>query len=216
MRTRVCLMSLVSFVCLVFVCASLLALAACGGAPTTHTSSTTTSTSSTATPTMQTSPTATTAAGVTPTNTSSSGLTIYTSPDNTYKISYPTGWQVQTASGEPGGVGFSGTSGQFFEVKETAATSGFDPAQYVTDYCQSINVGQNIGQTTGSPVVLGGQTWFKAECGADAQPTTVVIVEVVTYKGALYQIDYSSSAAAFQADFNTYYGPMEQSFQFLS
>ena len=41
-------------------------------------------------------------------------------------------------------------------------------------------------------------------------------MEVVTYKGAVYQIDYGSSLANFQADADAFYNPMEQSFKFLT
>jgi hypothetical protein len=178
----------------------LFALAACG-------STSAANFSSTGTPT---------AAQPTPTNTPNTGMTVYTSPDHKYQISYPTGWQEQTADGNPGKVAFSGPENQEFDVSDDAGIPGGDPAQFVTDYCQAIQPGQSTSQVTGTPVVLDGQTWFKAECGADAQPTNVLIVEVVTYKGAIYQIVYGSSAASFQADDTTYYAPMEQSFKFLT
>jgi len=199
MRIRVCLV----FVC-VSLCISLLALAACSGAPATQSSSTTHPT-----------PTATTAAEVAPTHTPIAGFTVYASPDHTYQIAYPGGWQQQTADGNPGKSGFTGPSGQYFEVTDNASKPGGDPAQLITDYCQAVQPGQADGQVKGTPVVLDGQAWLKAQCGAEAQPSTILIVEVVTYKGAVYQIDYSSPAATFQADFDAYYSPMEQSFQFL-
>lgn len=179
--------------------ACLLALAACG--------STTSGSSPTTTPT---------AAQPTPTNTPSNGVTVYTSPDHKYQISYPTGWKEQTADGNPGKASFTGPNNQYFEVSDNAGIPGSDPAQLITGYCQAVQPGQASGQVTGTPVVLGGQTWLKAQCGAAAQPTNVLIVEVVNYKGTVYQIDYASPGASFQADDSTYYGPMEQSFQFLT
>ncbi len=179
-----------------FVC--LLALAACGSTPV--------GASSTPTP-----PNA-----AQPTNTPANGLTVYTSPDHTYQISYPTGWQEQTADGNPGKASFTGPDNQYFEVSDNASTPGGDPAQLITDYCQAVQPGQAASQVMGTPVVLGGQTWLKAQCGAEAQPATVLIVEVVTYKGAVYQMDYSSPGASFQANDNAFYMPMEQSFQFLT
>ncbi|HLW03223.1 MAG TPA: hypothetical protein VKT82_31545 [Ktedonobacterales bacterium] len=181
---------------LLFVC--LLTLAACG-------STTAGNSSPTAPPTT---------AQSTPTNTPASGMTVYTSPDHTYHISYPSGWQAQPADGNPGKVDFSGPN-QNFEVTDDAGTKGADPAQLITDYCNAI--GQTTSQVvTGTPVVLAGQTWFKAQCGDDPQPSEPLVVEVVTYQGAVYQIDYSSPAASFQADDTAYYAPMEQSFQFLT
>ena len=181
---------------LVVMCIFLLVLAACG-------STTAANLSPTATPTA-----------AQPTNTTSTGMTVYTSPDHKYQLSYPTGWQVNGADGNPGKVVFSGPN-QNFEVSDDASTTpGGDPAQLIMDWCNAI--GQNTSQVTGTPVVLAGQTWFKAECGDDAQPSEPLIVEVVTYQGAVYQIDYSSSEASFQADDAAFYTPMEQSFRFLT
>jgi hypothetical protein len=183
---------------LFLVCVPLLVLAACGG-------------TGTATPAPTATPTPTT-----PTvyKTPAAGMTVYTSPDHKYQLSYPTGWQVSVADGNPGKVDFSGPN-QNFEVSDDASTSpGGDPAQLVTDYCNAI--GQSTSQARGTPVVLAGQSWFKAQCGDDAQPSEPLIVEVVTYQGAVYQIDYSSPAASFQSDDTSYYAPMEQSFQFLA
>jgi hypothetical protein len=179
---------------LALVCVPLLVLAACGN-------------TTAASP----SPTATQ-----PTQTPATSFTVYTSPDHTYRISYPTGWQEQTVDGNPGKVSFTGPNSQEFEVNDNASTPGGDPAQLITEYCQAVQPGQAASQVVGTPVVLGGQTWLKAQCGAAAQPSTVLIVEVVTYKGAVYQIDYASSGASFQADDTTFYMPMEQSFQFLT
>jgi len=186
-------------ICLVLVCAALLVLAACGGTGTANPVPTATPTPTT--PTVKKTP--------------ATGMTVYISPDHTYQLSYPTGWQVQVADGNPGKVDFSGPN-QNFEVSDDASTTpGGDPAQLITDYCNAI--GQSTSQVvTGTPVVLAGQTWFKAECGDAAQPSEPLFVEVVTYRGAVYQIDYSSPAASFQSDDTTYYAPMEQSFQFLT
>jgi hypothetical protein len=183
----------------VFIC--LLALAACGSA-------TTANTSPTATPTAASQPT--------PTNTPASSLKVYTSPDNKYQVSYPTGWQAQVADGNPGKVSFTGPDNQTFEVSDNAGTPGTDLAQFVTSYCQAVQQTPSSGQVKGTPVLLDGQSWFKAQCSADAQPANVLIVEVVTYKGAIYQIDYGSSSANFQADDSAFYAPMEQSFKFLT
>lgn len=180
-----------------FIC--LLTLAACGG-------TTTANSSTTATPTA-----------AQPTSTRSTPATdfaVYTSPDHKYQLSYPTGWQVNVADSNPGKVDFSGPN-QDFQISDDASTApGGDPAQLITEYCNAI--GQTTSRAMGTPVVLAGQTWLKAQCGDDAQPSDPLIVEVVTYQGAVYQIDYSSPAASFQSDDTTYYVPMEQSFQFLT
>jgi hypothetical protein len=183
----------------VLVCMLWLALAACGSTPAGNPSST-----------------PSTAGVPTATNTPATGLTVYTSPDHKYHISYPTSWQAQTADGNPGKASFSGPANQYFEVSDNAGMPGSDLAQQITEYCQAVQPGQDTSQVTGTPVVLAGQTWFKAQCGADAQPSTILIVEVITYQGAVYRIDYSSPASNFQADDTTFYLPMEQSFQFLT
>jgi hypothetical protein len=184
--------------CLVLVCVPLLVLAACGSGGAANPLPTATPTPTT--PTVYKTP--------------ATGMTVYTSPDHKYQLSYPTGWQVNVADGNPGKVDFSGPN-QNFEVSDVASTTpGGDQAQLITDWCNAI--GQHTSHVRGTPVVLAGQTWFKAECGDDAQPSEPLIVEVVTYQGAVYQIDYSSPAANFQADDTTYYAPMEQSFQFLT
>ena len=190
-------------VCLALVCVLLLVLAACGG-------TTAASPSPTATPPANPSPT------TQPTKTPAANFTVYTSPDHTYRVSYPTGWQEQTVEGNSGKVSFTGPDNQEFEVNDHASTPGGDPAQLITDYCQAVQPDQAASHVVGTPVVLDGQTWLKAQCGAAAQPATILIVEVVTYKGAVYQIDYAAPGASFQADDTTFYTPMEQSFQFLS
>src|SRR5215469_15037120 len=91
---RFCMHHRVRFIPL-FVC--LLTLAACGG-------TTTANSSPTATPT---------AAQPKPTNTPATGLTVYTSPDHKYQLSYPAGWQVNVADGNPGKVDFSGQNQDF-------------------------------------------------------------------------------------------------------
>ena len=184
----------------------LLVLAACGSTPAWNAASTPTTAA-------QLTSTSSTAAQPTPKSTPAIGLTVYTSPDHKYHISYPTGWQVEVADGNPEKVDFSGPN-QTFEVSDNAGSPGGDPAQQITDYCNAI--GQKTSLVTGTPVVLAGQTWFKAECGDDAHPSDPLIVEVVTYQGAVYQIDYASPAPNIQADDTTYYAPMEQSFQFLT
>jgi hypothetical protein len=66
------------------------------------------------------------------------------------------------------------------------------------------------------PVSLAGHTWTRGNCDAGTQSTTELVVEMVVYKGQVYTIDYQSPSATFQADQNTYYTPMEQSFTFLT
>ncbi len=198
---------------LALVCVLSLMLAACG-------STTAVNPPPTATPqTVNSSSTATQAANPSPTAAQPTpvfGFIAYTSPDHKYSIVYPPGWQEQTADGNPGKVSFTGPNNQVFEVNDNAGTPGGDPAQLITEYCQAIQPGQAAIPVVGTPAVLDGQTWLKAQCGAAAQSSTVLIVEVVTYKGAVYQIDYSSPGASFQADDTTFYGPMEQNFQFLT
>ncbi|HLV97797.1 MAG TPA: hypothetical protein VKT82_03880 [Ktedonobacterales bacterium] len=179
--------------------ACLLALAACGSTPASNAPST---------------PTPTAATQPTPTNTPSPSLTVYTSPDHKYQISYPIGWQQQTADGNPAKSSFTGPGNQNFEVTDNAGIPGGSPASYVNGYCNAIAmIAGNIQTTT---VTIAGQTWTKGNCDAGTNSSTVLIVEVVIYKGAVYQIDYGSSAANEQADDATYYAPMEQSFKFLT
>ncbi|HEY7123544.1 MAG TPA: PsbP-related protein [Ktedonobacterales bacterium] len=179
--------------------ACLLALAACGSA----------SNPSSA-------PTATTAPQPTATNTPAASVTVYTSPTNTYQISYPTGWQQQTADGNPGKSAFTGPDNQTFEVSDNAGIAGSDPADLVNGYCQAIQPGQAANPVQTTTVSLAGQTWTKGDCDEGTQSPTELVVEVVIYKGAVYQIDYASSTANFQTDFSAYYSAMEQSFKFLT
>lgn len=178
-----------------FVC--LLALAACGSTPASNSSTTPTTT-----------PTAT------PTNTPATSFTVYTSPDHKYQISYPTGWQPQVADGNPGKVSITGPDNQTFEVSDNAAIPGSSPATYVNGYCNAIGTTPVTVQTT--TVTIAGQTWTQGDCDAGTNSSNSLIVEVVTYKGAVYQIDYGSSTANFQADADAFYTPMEQSFKFLT
>jgi hypothetical protein len=141
-------------------------------------------------------------------------MTVYTSPAHTYHISYPTGWQEQTADGDAEQVTFTGPNDQSFEVSDTTGIPQGSLADLVNAYCNAVGVTPVTVQTT--TIRLAGQTWTKGDCGAGITPSSDLVVEVVTYKGAVYQIDYSSSHASFQGDTATYYLPMEQSFQFLT
>ncbi len=202
---------------LVLLCVPLLLLAACGSTTATIPSPTATqptTPSPTATQLMLPSPTATQS-----TQTPAAGFTVYTSSNHTYSISYPTGWQAQTADGNPGKITFTGPNNQEFDITDHYGTSGGGQQQLATEVCQTMadpGKPQTPGPVIGTIVELGGQSWFKASCSADAQPSTVLIVEVVTYKGANYVIDYTSPGASFNADDTTYYEPMQQSFQFLT
>src|ERR1051326_2243682 len=106
-----------------FVC--FIALAACGS---------TASNSSTTTPTATTQPT--------PTNTPAVALTVYTSPDGKYQISYPSGWQQETADGNPGRSSFTGPDNQYFEVTDNGGIPGSDPATLVNGYCHAVQQDQ--------------------------------------------------------------------------
>lgn len=90
---------------LALVCIPLLVLAACGSIPAGNASSTSTAAGEPTAPTTQ-----------------ATGFTVYTSPDHKYHISYPTGWQVNVANGNPGKVDFSGPN-QDFQVSDDASTT---------------------------------------------------------------------------------------------
>jgi hypothetical protein len=175
-----------------------MALAACGGTAAN-------SSSSTPTPTAQ----------PTPTNTPAASLTVYTSPDGKYQISYPAGWQQQTADGNPGRSSFMGPDSQYFEVTDNGGVPGSDPVDLVNGYCHAIQADQAAATVQTTTVTLAGQTWTKGDCDAGTQSSTDLVVEVVEYNGVVYQMDYASSLANFQADADAFYTPMEQSFKFL-
>lgn len=156
-----------------------------------------------------------TTAQPTPTNTPAASFTVYTSPDGKYQISYPTGWQQQTADGNPGKSAFLGPDNQVFEVTDNGGTLTGDPAGLVNDYCHAIQQAQAAPTVQTTTVTLAGQTWTKGDCDAGTQSSTDLVVEVVEYNGAVYQMDYASSLANFQADVDAFYAPIEQSFKFL-
>lgn len=186
----------------------LLALAACRGTPTlsaahSHANRVTPAATSTATETPPPSPTP------------PLGFVGYTSADRTFYIAYPVGWQVTSSPGTPASVTFTG-SGQNFVVSELGQNPGGTPAEIANSSCQTWqgDVAENPVQT--SDVTLAGQDWTRANCDEGvSHPAVVLIVEVVSYRGAYYQMEYSSPSVEFASDDATYYATMEQSFRFL-
>ena len=143
------------------------------------------------------------------------GFVWYTSADRTFHIAYPAGWQVTMTPGTPATVAFTGP-GQNFVVSELGQNPGGTPGEIANTYCQTWqgDVAENPVQT--SDVTIAGQDWTRANCDAGvSRPAVVLIVEVVSYQGACYQMDYSSPIVEFASDEATYYAQMEQSFRFL-
>ncbi len=138
-----------------------------------------------------------------------SGFTAYNSPDKTFCVAYPTGWQVAPAL-QGSGARFSGPSNQLFSVSNVGAISG-TPTSYAVAACRSL-LGR-VGQTT--TVTLSGQTWTQMSCTINGSLGRVII-ESVIYKGDLYHMDYGSSTATFASNQSQFFTPMEQSFRFLT
>ncbi len=182
----------------------LLALAACGGPFFSGTAA------STPTPPSAFTPTAAPTARPTPAPTA--GFVYYTSHDHTYQIAYPKGW---TILGSTTPIQFTGP-GQLFEVSELGSKPGSTPRQLVNAYCQARQAGVAPNPVHTGTVKLAGQIWTRANCDAGAQsPAIELVVEVVIYQGAAYQIAYTSPIVEFARDNRRYYAPMERSFQFL-
>jgi hypothetical protein len=138
-----------------------------------------------------------------------SGYTAFTSPDHTFCLVYPTGWQVANPL-KGTGAAFSGPAHQVFTVANIGAFSG-TPTDYDVGFCDNL-VGR-VSQITS--VTLDGQVWTQAHCAFDVG-TGRAIVESVIYKGNLYHLDYGSSAASFLSNQSQTFTPMEQRFRFLS
>lgn len=185
----------------------LLAFAACNGPSTSR------SPSSVSTPTVPPLPVGT----ITPTPTLSlpAGFVLYTSADAAYQIAYPSGWQVASTAGSTATVSFTGL-GQIFEISELGHNPGGSPADVVNGFCQARQPGVAVSPVKTSTVNLGGQSWTRANCDAGAQsPAIELVVEVVFYQGAAYQMDYTSPVVEFARDNKSFYAAMEQSFRFL-
>lgn len=144
-----------------------------------------------------------------PTCASLSGYTIFTSPDHTFCLAYPTGWQVTNAL-QGAGAQFSGPEHQLFTVSNIGVFSG-TPADYDIRFCVNLD-GASSPTTT---LTLSGQTWTQARCAIDAG-TGRGVVEATVYKGNLYHMDYASPAASFPRNRSQFFTPMEQSFRFQS
>lgn len=156
-------------------------------------------------------------ARVTPTATSRAtlppGFVLTTSPDHTFRLAYPAGWQTQTSSQDV----FTGPTGQYFEATNDGPLAGAaDMRQLVTGYCNGVSPDMAINLVQTTTVRLGGQNWTRGNCDAGkATVTLAVIVEVVIYKGLVFVIEYGSPVASFASDQTSYYALMEQSFHFL-
>jgi tRNA A-37 threonylcarbamoyl transferase component Bud32 len=148
-------------------------------------------------------PTATTGATATP-----GGFLVYTSPDGTFRISYPRGW---TQRGTSSGVGghFDGPDNASFEVANDGATS-LDAGLAVDSACLG-TIGGTRPQKT---ITLNGKHWQQEDCGRVADGTHL-ITDAISYKGSIYVIVYAASFDAFDRIQKDAFAPMEQSFTFL-
>jgi hypothetical protein len=140
------------------------------------------------------------------------GFVLFTSPDQTYRIVYPSGWQPKTGAT----VAFLGPAGQYFEVAHGDQPAGStDLIETVNELCQQIQPDIAASPVQTSVVRLAGQQWTRGDCDAGTQSTVELIVEAVLYQAAIYHLAYISSLAQFQHDDEAFYVPMEQSFTFL-
>ncbi len=147
-----------------------------------------------------------------PTPVTPAGFTLYTSADHAFQIAYPAGWKIL---GDKTHIQFTGP-GQLFEVIERDSKPGEKPAETVNAYCQLLQSGVAANPVRTSIVKLAGQDWTRANCDAGAHnPAIILVVEVVIYQGATYQIDYMSPIVTFAQDNRRYYTPMERTFWFL-
>lgn len=140
------------------------------------------------------------------------GFVLFTSPDHTYHIAYPSEWQTQRGTT----VAFLGSTGQYFEVAHDGKPGGStDLDQIVDELCQRIQPDVATSPVQTSVVRLAGQAWRRGDCDAGTQSTVELIVEAVISHGDVYHLAYVSSLAQFQRDEAAYYARMEQSFTFL-
>jgi hypothetical protein len=138
-------------------------------------------------------------------------LVTYTSPDNTFSVGYPTGWQTKSATSGMG-VEFTGPSQQIFEVLNFGANSALSPDDAVSIFCMA------IGTKTAGPssATISNQQWTREECETSSGTIVHTLTEAVTYKGQLFQIVYASLKESFASNQSQFFTPMEQSFKFLS
>ncbi len=150
-------------------------------------------------------------------------LTTYTSPDNTFSIGYPTGWQQKTPSSDEGsGVEFIGPASQEFIITDLGSVAdlggSLTPALLDSAFCQGgAGSGGGAGGAPTAPqmVNIGGQNWTEEECD-NSTGEIHAAVETVFYKNQAYLIAYASPKASFGNDRSQFYSAMEQSFKFLS
>lgn len=198
-------------ICLVLLCVPLLVLAACGSTTAALPTPTVTRPAPPTPTATQPTPTAT------PTTAPASGWIVYTSSSHVYQISYPAGWQVQPSADGGDNVSFIGPNNRYVDVNDYADKSGgASLEEQALQACKGFQGDKDTDHVIGTPVELGGQTWFKTQCNIEAQPATTLILEVTVYKGTVYTIDYTSPVASFDADDTTFYTPIEKSFQFLT
>ena len=137
-----------------------------------------------------------------------SGYTAFTSPDHSFCLVYPNGWQVASAL-KGSGAQLSGPAHQVFTVANIGAFSA-TLQDYDIGFCNSLG-GKSSEMVS---VTIQGQAWTQIHCATDAGNGRVII-EAVIYKGSLYHMSYGSPVASFQSDLSQFFTPMEQSFRFI-
>ncbi len=143
-----------------------------------------------------------------------SGYNVYTSPDKSFSIAYPPGWQVKEAAGGTGAE-FDGPAHQVVIVTDIGSQTD-DPALIDSSFCQGTDGSSGMGGAPGAAktVSVGGQNWTQEECN-NSDKSAHAAVETVTYQGGSYLLTYASPSSAFASNRSTFFSPMEGSFQFL-
>ena len=142
------------------------------------------------------------------------GYNVFTSPDKSFRIAYPSDWQVSDA-GAGTGVRFEGPAHQVVIVTTVAGLTD-DPASIDSAFCQGQGGNGGFGGSASSPktVSIGGQSWTQEECDTGDQSGHAAVA-ALTYQGNSYLLTYASPKASFNSNQRTFFSPIEGSFQFL-
>jgi serine/threonine protein kinase len=147
----------------------------------------------------------------TPTPTIPPGFRLYTDPNHTFRIIYPSSWQQQPSPLGSDGMEFDGPRSQMFTAINEGSAQPGDVGATNDNFCTGYS-GATNPQTT---VTIGGQRWSQEACDAFLGLGHGVS-ESIVYKGNLYLLVYTDEPESFNSDNTQYFARMEQSFTFLT
>jgi len=140
------------------------------------------------------------------------GYQVFTSPDHSFSIAYPPGWERSHPNSGTGGA-FNGPDSRVFIVSHLGRTD-LTPGHFDQDFCSG---SQGFGGAPSTPqmVQIGSREWTREECD-NADGTLHAATEAILYQGELYYMIAVAQRATFAQSTATYFSVMERSFAFLT